>query len=130
MLLSCTVGAIFYVATANTIERDAQQRFQNMASSVQTAINGRIKSYTDVLRGSASLFMTSSDLTREQFHRYVEGLSLEKEFPGIEAVNFARHVTEAERPAFEARMGKELAALSDGYPPFQITPPGRRPSSP
>jgi signal transduction histidine kinase len=127
VLLSSTVGAIFYVATANTIERDAQQRFQNMASSVQTAINGRIKSYTDVLRGSASLFMTSSDLSREQFHRYVEGLSLEKEFPGIEAINFARHVTEAERTEFEARMRKELAALSDGYPPFRITPPGRRP---
>jgi signal transduction histidine kinase len=127
-LLSSGVGVLFYIATANAIERDAQNRFYNMARSVQNAINGRIKSYTDVLRGSASLFQTSADLTREQFHRYVGGLSLEKEFPGIEAINFARHVTEAERPEFEARMRKEIAAMSIGYPPFRITPPGRRAS--
>lgn len=127
-LLSSGVGLLFYVATANTIESDAHTRFNDMARSVQTTINGRIKSYTDVLRGSASLFQTSPDVTREQFHRYVDGLSLEKEFPGIEAVNFARYVTEAERPEFEARMRKEIAAMSSEYPPFRITPPGRRAS--
>jgi signal transduction histidine kinase len=125
-LLSSAVGWLFYVATANTIDRDVQARFNNMAQSVQVTINGRIKSYGDVLRGSASLFQASTDLTREQFHRYVKGLSLEREFPGIEAINFARYVTEAERPAFEASMRKEIAAMSSGYPPFRITPPGRR----
>ncbi|MCW2905187.1 MAG: histidine kinase [Streptosporangiaceae bacterium] len=125
-LLSTGVGLLFYVATANTIENDAQNRFDSMARSVQTTINGRIKSYTDVLRGSASLFQISPNLTREQFSRYVDGLSIEKEFPGIEAINFARYVTEAERPEFESRMRKEIAAISSGYPPFRITPPGRR----
>lgn len=127
-LLSCGVGLLCYVTTTQTIESDAQLRFNTMARSVQTAIDGRIKSYTDVLRGSASLFQTSPNLTREQFHRYVEGLSLAKEFPGIEAINFARHVDEAELPAFEASMRKEIAAMSSGYPPFRIAPPGRRAS--
>lgn len=128
VLLSLSVGLLFYFATATTIESDAQNRFDNMARSVQTAINGRIKSYTDVLRGSASLFQTSGDLTGEQFHRYVEGLSLEKEFPGIEAINFSRHITDAERPEFESRMRKEIAAMGSEYLPFRITPPGRRAS--
>lgn len=128
VLLSSVVGLLFYIATANTIESDAQQRFDNMARSVQNTINGRIKSYTDVLRGSASLFQTDPDLTREQFHRYVEGLALEREFPGVEAINFARFVTDEERPQFEARMRKEMAAASPNYPPFRIAPPGRRPS--
>jgi len=127
-MLSFTVGSLFYIATANTIERDAQQRFNSMARGVQTSINGRIKSYNDVLRGTASLFQTSDDLTRKQFHQYVEGLSLETEFPGIEAINFARYVTQAERPAFEMQMRKEVAAMSSGYPPFRITPPGQRAS--
>jgi signal transduction histidine kinase/CHASE1-domain containing sensor protein len=125
-LLSSAVGLIFYFATANTIESNAQQRFDSMARSVQNTVNGRIKSYTDVLRGSASLFQISPDLNREQFFRYVEGLSVEKEFPGIEAINFARYVTDAERPEFEARMRKEMAIKSPGYPPFHISPPGRR----
>ena len=127
-LLSSVVGLLFYIATANAIESDAQHRFDNMARSVQTTINGRIKSYTDVLRGSASLFQTDPELTREQFHRYVEGLALEREFPGVEAINFARYITDAERPEFEARMRKEMAAASSSYPSFRITPPGQRPS--
>jgi signal transduction histidine kinase len=125
-LMSGVVGLLFYFATANTIESNAEQRFENMARSVQTTINGRIKSYGDVLRGSASLFQASTDLTRDQFHRYVEGLALEQEFPGIEAINFARFITEAERPVFEATMRKEIAAMSSGYPLFRILPPGRR----
>ena len=127
-LLSCTVGATMYFVTANSIERNAQARFDNMARSVQNTIDGRIKSYSDVLRGAASLFQTSENLTRQQFHRYVEGLSLEKEFPGIEAINFARFITDAERPAFEQAMRKEMASISGGYPELKITPPGKRPS--
>jgi signal transduction histidine kinase len=126
LFMSFLVGLLFYFATANTIENDAQQRFNSMARGVQSTLSGRIKSYTDVLRGSASLFQSSTDVSREQFRRYVEGLSLEKEFPGIVAINFARHITEAERPGFEASMRKEIAAMSSGYPPFRITPPGRR----
>jgi signal transduction histidine kinase len=128
VLLSSVVGMGFYFATAKAIESDVQNRFNNMARGVQTTINGRIKSYTDVLRGSASLFQTSENITREQFHRYVDGLSLAKEFPGIEAINFALRITDAERPAYEARMRRELASLSDRYPSFRITPPGQRPT--
>lgn len=125
-VLSSAIGSLFYVATANTIERDAQERFFSMARIVQNAINGRVKSYNDVLRGSASLFQATPNLTRKQFHRYVQGLSLEKEFPGIDAINFVQFVAEVELPAFEAKMRQEIAADPSGYPPFRITPPGRR----
>lgn len=127
-LISCIVGSLFYLATARTIERDAQERFNSMSRSVQNSINRRVKSYSDVLRGTASLFQTSTDLTREQFSRYVKGLSLAKEFPGIAAIYFARYVTDDDRPAFEASMREEIEALSSGYQPFHIMPPGRRPS--
>jgi signal transduction histidine kinase len=127
-LLSSGVGLLFFVATANTLESDAHARFNNLARSAQSMIDGRIKGYNDVLRGSASLFQASPGLTRDQFHRYVNGLLLEQEFPGIEAINFARYVTDAERPKFEASMRQEIAAMSSGYPPFRITPPGRRAS--
>lgn len=126
LVLSCSVGGLCFMATANTIEADASERFRNMALTAQSAIVGRIKTYTDVLRGSASLFQTQNDLTREQFHRYVEGLNLDKEFPGIETINYARHVLDAERDAFEAVQREDLAKVAAGYPPFAIKPPGRR----
>lgn len=126
VVLSCSVGCLFFVATENTIEADADQRFRNMALTVQSAITGRIKTYTDVLRGSASLFQTQNDLTREQFHRYVDGLNLDKEFPGIETINFARYLEDVDRIEFEAVQRTDLARVAAGYPPFTIKPAGRR----
>jgi signal transduction histidine kinase/CHASE1-domain containing sensor protein len=127
VVLSCSVGGLFFAATENTIEADASERFRNMALTAQSAITGRIKTYTDVLRGSASLFQTQNELTREQFHNYVDGLNLEQEFPGIETINFARHVLDADRAAFEDVQRRDLAKVAAGYPPFSIKPAGRRP---
>jgi signal transduction histidine kinase/CHASE1-domain containing sensor protein len=126
VVLSCSVGGLFYAATENTIETDASERFRNMALTAQSAIIGRIKTYTDVLRGSASLFQTQNELTREQFHNYVDGLNLEQEFPGIETINFARHVMDGDRAAFEEVQRHDLAKVASGYPPFAIKPAGRR----
>lgn len=128
ILLSSGVGLLFYMSTANTIEKDAQARFDNMALSVQNVINGRVKSYSDVLRGCASLFQATPDLTHNQFHNYVQGLSLEREFPGIDAINFVRYVTDAELPEFAAKMRRTTSTMPSGYPPFRVTPPGRRPA--
>jgi signal transduction histidine kinase len=115
------------MATASIIESDARQRFAGMARSVKITLDGRIKSYTDVLRGSASLFATSTSLTRDQFHRYVDGLDLEREFPGVETINFAKYVDGADREQFEVQMNQEVRSFAAGYPKFEITPPGERP---
>jgi signal transduction histidine kinase len=123
--LSVGVGASLYLLTSGAIERDAHQRFMSMARTAQETLNVRIKTYADVLRGTSSLFQAYENVTREQFHRYVNGLEMRTEFPGIETVNFARHLTDAERDAFEASMRQD--ALDKGYPAFHIYPPGRRP---
>ncbi|UUZ50188.1 CHASE domain-containing protein [Massilia sp. B-10] len=55
-----------------------------------------------MLRGTASIFQTSYPLTRRQFHGYVNGLELPRNFPAIEAISFAEYVKDADREAFEA----------------------------
>jgi signal transduction histidine kinase len=124
--LALVVGAFSYILVANTIEKDSAERFSNLVRTAHFTILGRVKSYADVLRGSASLFQTSQEVTREQFHRYVAGLQLETEFPGVETINYAAAVKDADRPEFERRANAELVAL--GKPAgFHILPPGRRP---
>jgi signal transduction histidine kinase len=125
--LSLGVGTALYLMSADAFEEDAHAQFTTLALSTQSTLNGRIKGYADVLRGAASLFQVNELTTREQFHRYVEGLHLDTEVPGIEAVNFAKYVKDSERDEFEASMRKELGMISKGDPAFQITPPGRRP---
>jgi signal transduction histidine kinase len=125
-VLSFGIGATLYVLTDNAIEQDASARFAAMVNNAQATLNGRVKSYADVLRGTSSLFQTTETVTREQFHRYVKGLELDTEFPGIETVNFARQITDAERPAFEAEMRAELPNAGVDPSTFRIVPPGRR----
>jgi len=124
--LSMGVGASLYVLTSNAIEHDASERFTSMARTAQATLNVRIKTYADVLRGTSSLFLATENVTREQFHRYVRGLEMATEFPGIETVNFARHITDAERDAFEASMRQQAGASGQDYPAFHIYPAGRR----
>jgi signal transduction histidine kinase len=124
--LALGIGASLYLVTDGAIEQDASERFVAMSRNAQATLNGRIKSYADVLRGTSSLFQTTESVTRDQFHRYVKGLELETEFPGIETVNFARRLTDAERPAFEAEMRRELPTADVDPSTFRIFPPGRR----
>ena len=115
-----------YLLTDTAIEQDASARFAAMVNNAQATLNGRVKSYADVLRGTSSLFQITETVTREQFHRYVKGLELDTEFPGIETVNFARHITDAERPAFEAEMRAQLPNAGVDPSTFRIFPPGHR----
>jgi CHASE1-domain containing sensor protein len=116
--LSVAVGLAFYFTTASSIESDSRQRFTAHAQNASNIIVARIKSYTDVLRGTASIFQTSYPLTRRQFHGYVNGLGLPQHFPAIEAISFAEYVKDAERDAFERRMNRELTTDNDMGQPF------------
>ncbi|MFZ3288422.1 MAG: CHASE domain-containing protein [Telluria sp.] len=124
--LSLGVGLLFYIATWKSIESDSRERFANHARNAQNTISARIKSYTDVLRGAASLFRTSEQLTREQFHEYVSGLSVQRHFPAIDTINFAAYVRDQDRPEFERRMRLAASAPNSAGEAFRITPPGVR----
>ncbi len=126
LLLSFGVALLFYMATSASIEHDAGERFENMARNTQYTINAKIKSYTDVMRGAASLLQNGAPTTRAQFQRYVTGLDLPKHFPAMETVNFALALSAQQLPAFEAAMRADSSLASDGYPPYQLKPPGAR----
>lgn len=122
-LLSLSVGVGLHVSTEQAIETDARDRFTNMARNVQSTLDSRIKTYADLLRGTSSLFLTTDEVTRDAFRRYVAGLDLAHQFPGIETINFAAHITDDQRAEFEARMLRNV----DGRRNFSIVPAGRRP---
>ena len=122
-LLSLGVGAGLYVSTSQAIENDARTRFGYMARNVQATLDGRIKTYADLLRGTASLFLTSDNITREQFRHYVAGLNLPHDFPGVESINFAHHFTDAQRHQFEAEVLQDIDGRGRTA---KIMPEGRR----
>ncbi|NGZ87368.1 CHASE domain-containing protein [Duganella aceris] len=124
--LAMGVGAILYGAAARTIDDDAGRRFENLARSTQYGISARIKSYADLTRGLAALFQTSDVVTRLQFHQYVTSLDIPRYFPAIEALSWAPLVADAQRDAFVAAVRADRSLSPEGYPHFDIKPPGRR----
>jgi signal transduction histidine kinase len=124
--LSLAVGLLFYIATSQSIERDSRERFAGHARNGQHSIRARIAAYTNLLRGTASLFQMGEQIERAQFHAFVNGLNVQQHYPAIETINFAAHVELADRAAFEQKMHAEQEA--DDTAPFAIRPGGQRPS--
>ncbi len=125
-LLSLTVGTALYIATAEAIESDASTRFRGMTRTAQYAIDARIKSYTDVLRGMAGLFHANPDASADDFRHYVEQLDISRNFPGIEAMNYARTVGPGGLAAVDADVRRRLRQYGMPEPARKLRPvPGR-----
>jgi signal transduction histidine kinase len=128
VVLSSVVGTLAYVVTARSIESDAQQRFLNHTKYAQSLVAVRVKSYTDFLRGTASMIHSTDKLTHAQLHRYVHGVQLERNFPALEYVNFAVNVTEQQRDAFRQELLADVRETLGPQATSDISPPGKRPA--
>ena len=67
--LASAVGATLYAVTSNTVEDEAQLRFDNLNRATQYSISARVKAYSDVVRGLVALFQTSDHVPRLQFRK-------------------------------------------------------------
>lgn len=125
-VMSMLVGLLFYMGASLSIENDANELFKNLTRNTRQDIDAKVKSYSDLLRGAASLFQASDHVSREDFHRYVSNMDLQRNFPGVMNLNYTREINAAQRPGFEAAMRRDYPAGRDGYPAFAIDPPGSR----
>jgi signal transduction histidine kinase len=126
-LLSSLIGSLLYVATMRSIEREAQDRFMSHARYAQGVVSVRIKSYTDLLRGTASMLHSSEHVSHRVFHDYVQGLELGKNYPAVDSLNFAIYIKDAERAGFERSLNDELHGLPGLTARIAISPPEPRP---
>ena len=126
LLLALIVGGALYAGARRTINDDARQRFDSLSYSAQQSLVARVKSYSDLLRGMASLLRTNENLSRKQFHDYVSGLDIAHQFPAVESLNYAVAVSAAQRDAFVDAVRADDSLVAGGYPAFEIRPPGQR----
>jgi PAS domain S-box-containing protein len=124
--LGVAVSLVLSLLVTELIEDRAQSEFDYQVNNAQLAIQTRVRSYIDVLRGTAALFNTQDQVNREQFHAYVSQLQLERSFPGIVNLNVARVVPGADKSAFEASVRADRSVDPRGYPDFAIKPAGQR----
>ena len=126
-LLPCVilVGglALTWLLGAQMHERETlmvRTDFTLRADEVVNSLKQRMTAHAQILRGVASLFASSGEVTRDEFRRYVAGLRLADAYPGIQGIGYAALVPAADRARHEAAM----QAL--GFPDYAIKPAGDR----
>ena len=120
--LACSLAmtAVAWRYSQQDLERQSRLEFDAAVSQVKADLNARIAGYTQILRGAAALFAASDRVTREDWRDYVGGLRLERDYPAIQAVAFARSVTGGQIDALVSEVRQE------GVADFAVRPPGRR----
>ncbi|MEI8393510.1 MAG: CHASE domain-containing protein [Rhodospirillaceae bacterium] len=97
-----------------------KQEFEIRSQEIYSRINERLGNYGLVLRGGAGLFASNKEVGRDEWHKYIESLNLDKTLPGTEGVGFSRLIKPEEMPA-------HIEAIKhEGFPGYNIRPPGQR----
>ncbi|ALK97814.1 hypothetical protein AB595_16465 [Massilia sp. WF1] len=127
--LALLVGAGLYLGALRTVDDAAQRRFDSIAQGARQRLDSAVQSYAQVVRNLSGLFNANGgEVSRLQFHRYVESLDVRENYPAIESVNYGAHVPDAQRDAFVAAVRADRSLDPRGYPDFDIRPPGHRPA--
>lgn len=122
LAISLGITVFSWWLSNNHVEARAKERFEFEVQKARQAIVKRMQEYEQVLRGGAGLFISSDQVTREDWHNYVENLRIDTYWPGIQGIGYARMLRPDEVPGHVASVRKE------GYPNYAIYPEGERPS--
>ncbi|MEO7744090.1 MAG: EAL domain-containing protein [Usitatibacter sp.] len=122
--VAATVFAWFMVG--RQVEGRVRSDFANTAQVAAGIVERGIQRYIDLLYGLEALVDYHADLDRDHFRSYVKALELGRRQPGVRALEFVRRVREADREDFVARVRADRTRVPEGYPAFQIRPPGTR----
>lgn len=117
---SLAVTLLTWRESVHEAERHRNNEFEALIVETRLRLEERIAAYTQILRGGAALFAAGRPVSREGWHRYVDGLDLSAGFPAIPALAFARMVNDGDLDRFTAE------ARADGLADFAVRPPGRR----
>ena len=97
-----------------------QSNFAFRVKEVNDRIQQRMAIYEQVLLATSGLFRASRTVSREEFHIFIESLSIGKNYPGVQGVGFAAIVPPDE-------VDRHIDAVrKEGFPDYTISPEGPR----
>jgi len=116
------VGTVFYLY--HVLQQKEQQRlqheFQADITEVKTKIAERMNSYGQILKGGRSLFHSSQEVTRQEWHDYAASLELDKLYPGIQGVGYATTIPYSKLSTHEQEINGQ------GFENYHVWPTGKR----
>lgn len=114
--LAASAGA-WFIAWKHA-ELEAHKKFDDEVGRVIGALSERMQVYEDVLHGAAGLYAASYTVERGEWRAYLESVSIEKRFPGIDGVGFVAWVAREKLDEFLK------VTRADKTPGFALKEPG------
>jgi two-component system, sensor histidine kinase and response regulator len=121
LLISLIASAGGWFIARQHAELEARKRFDEDVNRVATALKERMQVYQDVLHGADGLYAASSSVERNEWHAYLASVSIERRFPGIDAVGFVARVPRNQLNDFLRQ------TRADKSPDFQVHELGEGP---
>ena len=118
LILLLTFSA-WYLAREAATHR-VNDRFLYRAEKERDHILRRMAAHEQVLRGIAAFIESSEEVSRGEWHRYINQLELDKSLPGMQGLGFTLMISPAEKAAHEQKVSAE------GLERYEIYPPGIR----
>ena len=120
LAISLCITAFSWWLSNDYVQERAQDRFNFEVQKAKQAITKRMQEYEQVLRGGVGLFVSSTDVTRQDWHDYVENLRIDTYWPGIQGIGYARMLNPDEvKPHIDS-------VHQEGYPNYTVYPEGPR----
>ncbi|WP_423148276.1 CHASE domain-containing sensor histidine kinase [Rubrolithibacter danxiaensis] len=116
LILVSLIAFSFYAFYESTVSFKTQRaklfeiRIQRITETVRT----RIIDYVQILQGCKAVFYASDSVTAKDWKSYTENLKVSSNYPGIQAIAYARYIPKPESRQVEQSLRKT------GFPNFKI----------
>lgn len=125
--LAMIVGTfLVWQYSLNVIRMRSQQQFNNSIDEISFILSSRFNLYTSALYSGKGLFDSSDDVTRLEWHDFINTIDMNKRYPGISSIGYHKIVKNKDKAAFEQRVRKDTSLSKNGYLDFKIYPEGKR----
>ena len=113
-------GALAIQFTKPAVDAAAQREFTFDCHEIQGRIQDRMSAHEQILHSAAAFFVTSQDVSRQEWRRFATRQRMEQRLPGIQGLGFALLVP-------RAKLAQHIQAIrAEGFPEFQVRPVGDR----
>lgn len=120
LVVSMLFSLVVFLHQRDIANEEARLRFSFRAKEVSGAVRERLATYESLLQAGTTFLRTAPLADRNDWQRFVAGLHVQKKFPGIQGMGFARHI-----PA-SALQEHEDNVRAAGFPEYSVRPAGTR----
>jgi PAS domain S-box-containing protein len=120
LLVSLGATTVTWYGLKAQAEASAADDFDGEARQIAANVEARARAYQESLQAVVALFATSRVITRDDWRRFVDGLELHRDHPGVEMIGFAKQLDAHQLAAHEQQM------RAQDLPDYHVWPAGQR----